>query len=127
MGNGDEESPLPKRSLHEKYGNWKEEKALDKARLAVWMNGREPRQWWEEYENKEFARDGKFFCMEFPTTVHYFVVVWEPAHEWGPLFVWCMGCKNSLCGACKWARNEYRAATKREFHSTETTTKDLPF
>jgi hypothetical protein len=127
MGGDDDASSPPKRSLQEKYGDWQEERAKDKARLEIWMNGREPRQWFEEYSNKDFAREGKFFCVEFPTTNHYFVVAWERAHEWGTLYVWCFGCKRTDCGACRWTRSAYKEARKEEFKDGNATTDDLPF
>lgn len=92
--------------------DWQTERERNRVRLAAWMKGNEPRQWFEEYGSKESGSFSRFFCMEFPKTVHYFVVAWEPWPEFGRLFVWCFGCKDAYCGACKWARAAYLADLK---------------
>lgn len=128
-GAGDDESPAPKRSIQEKYGNAsgfdaRSRRAEERARIREWMNGLEPNVWWERYENGIVQQ---FLCMEFPTTVHYFVVAWEKAPEYGKLYTWCFGCKVDHCGACEWARAEYASALREEFKRVNARVDDLPF
>lgn len=138
-GDGDELPPAPTRklSLQEKYGgenaDWQSRRNEDKARLKIWMNGREPVGWWEHYENAQPKQS--YYCMEFPTTVHYFVVAWERSNyrplglfgEMGKLYVWCFGCKDSRCGACEWIRNAYIAETRQAFRRGDAREDALPF
>lgn len=131
-GDGDEPPPAPKRSLQEKYGHdtetnrdWRSRRAEDKERLKEWMNGREPNEWWEYWPNATPTQ--QFLCMEFPTTVHYFVVAWEQAPEYGKLYTWCFGCKIDDCGACKWIRNAYASALREEFKAEKARADALPF
>lgn len=129
-GAGGDEPPAPKRSIAEKYGNAQEFDARsrrleDKARVREWMNGREPVEWWEYYPNATPPQ--QYLCMEFPTTVHYFVVAFERAPEYGKLYTWCFGCKCDDCGACHWARSAYAAALREEFKRVDARPDDLPF
>jgi len=123
MDGGDEseaDSSPPSRSGA--YQPWMKERDENKVRLAAWMNGREPRQWWEEYASGE-----RFFCMEFPTTVHYLVAAWEKRPEYGRLYVWCFGCKNDICGACTWIRKAYVTEIQSVRRIGRTQPDDLPF
>src|SRR3954462_9987642 len=84
----EEESSAPSsRSVYERYKNWSEadQRREERARVAAWMTGIEPREWWEvwEYSNT------RVFCMEFPGSVHYFVAAFEKVDEMGKLFAWC--------------------------------------
>ena len=129
-GDGDEPPPAPKRSLQEKYGgdqtnDWRSRRAEDKARLKEWMNGREPNEWWEYWPNATPPQ--QFLCMEFPETVHYFVVAWEQRPEYGKLYTWCFGCKLDDCGACKWIRNAYASTIREEFLIAKAESDTLPF
>lgn len=131
-GDGDEPSPPSRASSYTGAYDWRKVRDEQKKQLASWMNGREPREWWETYDNWENEYgfvEQKFFCMEFPGTSHYFVVAWERAPEIGRLYVWCFGCKGDQCGASKWIRNAYVVAIKADKpklfgHAKET---DLPF
>lgn len=127
-GAGGDEPPAPKRSLQEKYGNggdWQSRRRETRERAREWMNGREPLQWWEYYPNATPPQ--QFLCMQFPTTVHYFVVAWERAPEFGKLYTWCFGCKCDDCGACNWARAEYGAALREEMQTARARADALPF
>lgn len=132
-GDDDESAPAPKRlTIQEKYGNasdiqrdWRSRRAEDKARLREWMNGREPNEWWEYYPNAEPPQ--QYLCMEFPTTVHYFVVAWEQAPEYGKLYTWCFGCKCCDCGACSWIRVQYARALREEMREGRAKETELPF
>jgi hypothetical protein len=124
----DDEPPVPKRTLQEKYGGnaeWRQQRGEDKARLRAWMNGREPVEWWEYYPNATPPQ--QYLCMEFPTTVHYFVVAFERAPEYGKLYTWCFGCKCDDCGACAWARQAYALALRESFRAARVDLSDVPF
>lgn len=127
---GDDPPPAPKRSLMDKYGNAesfdaRSRRAEDKARLKEWMNGREPVEWWEYYPNATPPQ--QFLCMEFPETVHWFVVAWEKAPEYGKLYTWCLGCRRDDCGACAWIRKAYALALRESFRMGKAREDQLPF
>lgn len=132
MGGEDDEPSPPKPSLVEKYRDWKDERAEQRAHVAAWMNGREPVQWWETFDswrNDEYGMTvaQRVFCMEFPTTVHYLVVAYENYPEIGRLYTWCFGCKDHSCGACIWARKAYILEVKRVVRQGDARDDDLPF
>ena len=126
-GSNDEPSSSPR---YAGAYDWQKARAEEKRRLAAWMNGVEPRGWWETYENwqgKYGETTQRFFCMEFPTTSHYFVVAWERAPEFGRLYTWCLGCKHDACGACKWIRATYLLEVKGKRLIGHADENDLPF
>lgn len=128
---GDDLPPAPKPSLREKYGeggSWQIERALNKQRLAIWMNGREPEKGWEHFPPCErWPYPLTVLWMEFPETVHYFVIAYEKRPEYGRLYTWCFGCKCDDCGACSWIRNEYVATLREQKRIGRVAADDVPF
>lgn len=130
----DSASLTPSPSIYEKYKNWNEAQARreEKERIAAWMEGIEPRESWEHYNGPPAQ---SFFCVEFPGTVHYFVVAWERGKsiphkfdgEIGGLRVWCLACNNDDCGACVWTRKAYTKAVGYDARVISTGSGDLPF
>ena len=106
MGDGSEDvrqsSGLPPNRYYSQQFDDYRTRQENRARLAAWMHGREPREQWESLGGLDYI-----LYMSFPGTDHD-VIVFEHLIEWGRLVVWCAGCQMTNCGACKWAEQLYR-------------------
>lgn len=132
MGFGDEVDASPKpvaRSYSAQFNAYREREEA-KARLAAWMNGREPRWRWE------MCGEWRVLVMTFPGSVHDGdVYAAEHPTEYGRMLMWCERCRVADCGAAKWARATYlamikteRAAQRRgEYNTYSPPDRDLPF
>jgi hypothetical protein len=125
MGDGSDDrkgSDLPpNRHYSQQFDDYRR-KEENKARLAAWMQGREPVEEWESLGGLDFI-----LYMKFPGVDHD-VIVFEHLIEWGRLVVWCFGCWRKDCGACRWAESLYRKElrTKRTLQRGDKDD-DLPF
>lgn len=111
-GFGDERdersSPSPSRFYSAQF-NAHREREEAQARLAAWMNGREPQWHWE------MCGDWRVFVMRFPGTAHDdLVCAAEHPTEHGRILTWCEACGVDDCGACRWAKAAYLAERKRD-------------
>src|SRR4051812_22383671 len=132
MGDGAEPEqgkPLPPNRFYSEQFNDFRQRQENRARLASWMNGREPVEVWENLGLPQHSMTGKddviILYTRFPTTNHdvFCMASWV---ELGRLVVWCFGCKRSDCGAARWAEQRYRKEWKFR-RSLFDVKDDLPF
>jgi len=114
MGADDEQpeerraSSASSRSVFSAQFDWWRRDQEEKARLAAWMNGRAPVAHWEVYG------DWHVLVVQFPSTHHTTVYAAELHNEYGRVSVWCEGCDNDACGACRWAVEMYKTHVRRQ-------------
>jgi hypothetical protein len=128
MGAGDDDEPQHSSAPAPRFFSEQFDAARrheEQARAQAWSQQNAPQWYWIW---KGGLLDWKALVLEFPHGApHGIVFAAEHAIEHGRLLTWCVGCRVSDCGACKWARQIYLQQHRADGSGVATERERLPF